>query len=194
MIIELTALFINQIISFLIGFFFIRWYIKLKGWEPSFTALIINIMWFVVDLVFGFIFYSQISQNFLYLSMFFLNILLGLPIITILYSKNSERSLEIVIFAQIVTIAITLSTFNHLIPCLIGFFIIRWYVKLKGWDKPFISALIIFITWLIIGIVVRFFSSSLISDLLIIGINTFLGYCILVIIYKNEWLRSLEIV
>jgi len=214
MAIILTLLVINQVISFFIGFYFIRWYIKLKRWDKQFfTALIINITWFVVDLVFGFIFHSQISQNFFtYFLIIYINIFLGLPIITAVYSKNSERSLEIVIFAQIilliVTMAIILVPLTQIISFLIGFFIIRWYVKLRGRDKPFILALTITMTWLIIGIVVRFIIFSLIgdlliiyigilvsiSDLLIIFIGFFVGLIILTIIYKNKWLRSLEIV
>jgi len=182
--VDLMLLFINQIIIFLVGFFFIRWYIQLKGWDKQFfTSLIINITWFVIDFVFGFIFYSQISQNFFYLLIILLNILVGIPIIATVYSKNSERSLEIVIFAQIVTMVIILSTINQILLFLIGFLFIRWNVKLKGWDKPVVSALIM-----------RFIISSLISELLIIIINTFLGLGILISIYKNNWLRSLEIV
>jgi len=193
--VDLMLLFINQIIIFLVGFFFIRWYIQLKGWDKQFfTSLIINITWFVIDFVFGFIFYSQISQNFFYLLIILLNILVGIPIIATVYSKNSERSLEIVIFAQIVTMVIILSTINQILLFLIGFLFIRWNVKLKGWDKPVVSALIINITWLFISLVVRFIISSLISELLIIIINTFLGLGILISIYKNNWLRSLEIV
>jgi oligopeptide/dipeptide ABC transporter ATP-binding protein len=214
MAIILTLLVINQVISFFIGFYFIRWYIKLKRWDKQFfTALIINITWFVVDLVFGFIFHSQISQNFFtYFLIIYINIFLGVPIIAAVYSKNSERSLEIVIFAQIilliVTMAIILVPLTQIISFLIGFFIIRWYVKLRGRDKPFILALTITMTWLIIGIVVRFIIFSLIgdlliiyigilvsiSDLLIIFIGFFVGLIILTIIYKNKWLRSLEIV
>jgi peptide/nickel transport system ATP-binding protein/oligopeptide transport system ATP-binding protein len=81
---------------------------------------------------------------------------------------------------------------------LVGLFYIRWHINLNRWDKPFFTALIINITWFVIGMVAGLTIYSLIgqnlfTDLLIICINTIIGFCIL-IIYKNERLRSLEIV
>jgi len=94
---------------------------------------------------------------------------------------------------------ITILVFTQLLLFLVGLFYIRWHINLKRWDKPFFSALIINITWVVIGIVVgltiySWLSQNLFTDLLIIFINTFIGIGILVSIYKNEWLRSLEII
>jgi len=94
---------------------------------------------------------------------------------------------------------ITILFFTQLLLFLVGLFYIRWHINLKRWDKPFFSALIINITWVVIGIVVgltiySWVSQNLFTDLLIIFINTFIGIGILVSIYKNEWLRSLEII
>ncbi|MFX0140373.1 MAG: ABC transporter ATP-binding protein [Candidatus Hodarchaeota archaeon] len=97
---------------------------------------------------------------------------------------------------------------------LVGLFYIRWHINLNRWDKPFFSALIINITWFIIGIVLRFIISSFIDDLLIVIVNPviglgilvsisdvliiffnfFVGLIILISIYKNKFLRSLEII
>jgi oligopeptide/dipeptide ABC transporter ATP-binding protein len=98
---------------------------------------------------------------------------------------------------------------------LVGLFYLRWHINLNRWDKPFFSALIISITWLIINIVLGFIFSSLIgdlsliiivnpvtgfrillsiSDLLIMCIDFFVGFIILISIYKAKWLRSLTIV
>jgi oligopeptide/dipeptide ABC transporter ATP-binding protein len=94
---------------------------------------------------------------------------------------------------------ITILFFTQLLLFLVGLFYIRWHINLKRWDKPFFSSLIINITWVVIGIVVgltiySWLSQNLFTDLLIIFINTFIGIGILVSIYKNEWLRSLEII
>ena len=98
---------------------------------------------------------------------------------------------------------------------LVGLFYLRWHINLNRWDKPFFSALIITITWLIINIVLGLIFSSLIgdlsliiivnpvtgfsillsiSDLLIMCIDLFVGFIILISIYKAKWLRSLKIV
>jgi oligopeptide/dipeptide ABC transporter ATP-binding protein len=108
----------------------------------------------------------------------------------------------------------TILVFTQILLFLVGLFYIRWHINLNRWDKPFFSALIISETWLIIGIVVTFITSSLIddiliivvnpviglgvllsiSDLLIIFINIFVGLTIMIILYKDKWLKSLKIV
>jgi len=94
---------------------------------------------------------------------------------------------------------ITILIFTQVLLFLVGLFYIRWHINLKRWDKPFFSALIINITWVVIGIVVgltiySWISQNLFTDLLIICINIFVGFGILISIYKKKWLRSLEIV
>jgi len=94
---------------------------------------------------------------------------------------------------------ITILVFTQLLLFLVGLFYIRWHINLKRWDKPFFSALIINITWVVIGIVVgltiySWVSQNLFTDLLIIIINIFIGLGILISIYKNNWLKFLEIV
>jgi oligopeptide/dipeptide ABC transporter ATP-binding protein len=88
---------------------------------------------------------------------------------------------------------------TQLLLFLVGLLYIKWHINLKRWDKPYRSSLIINITWFVINLVVGLVIYSLIgqnlfTDLLIIVINAFLGFGILISIYKNEWLRSLEIV
>jgi len=94
---------------------------------------------------------------------------------------------------------IIILVFTQLLLFLVGLFYIRWHINLKRWDKPFFSALIINITWVVIGIVVgltiySWVSQNLFTDLLIIIINIFIGLGILISIYKNNWLKFLEIV
>jgi len=94
---------------------------------------------------------------------------------------------------------ITILVFTQILLFLVGLFYIRWHINLKRWDKPFFSALIINITWVVIGIVVgltiySWVSQNLFTDLLIIIINIFIGLGILIGIYKKNWLKSLEIV
>ncbi len=93
---------------------------------------------------------------------------------------------------------ITILVFTQLLLFLVGLFYIRWHINLKRWDKPFFSALIINIIWVVIGIVVgltiySWVSQNLFTDLLIIIINIFIGLGILISIYKNNWLKFLEI-
>ena len=94
---------------------------------------------------------------------------------------------------------LTIIVNTQLLLFLVGLLYIRWHIKLKRWDKPFFSALIINTTWFVFSMVMALtiysiIGQNLFTDLLIIVINTFLGFGILIIIYKNEWLRSLEIV
>ena len=97
----------------------------------------------------------------------------------------------------------------------VGLYYIHWHISLNRWDKPFFSALIITITWLILNTVLGLIIPPLIgdppfiiivnpvfgtgilvsiSDLLIIIIDVFVGLIIMIIIYKNKWLRSSLIV
>ncbi len=94
---------------------------------------------------------------------------------------------------------ITLLFTTQLLQILVGTFYINRHIKFRRWDKSFLSALIINITWFVIGMVVGLTIYSLIgknlfTDLLMIFINTIIGLGILIIIQKKKWLRSLEIV
>ena len=110
--------------------------------------------------------------------------------------------------------SIELLVINQTILFFVGLFYLKWHLRLNKWERPFYTALIINITWLVIGLVVRFIITSLIggllitivnpiigldilvdiSDLLIIFINIFVGLIILMITYKKKWVRSLVIV
>jgi len=94
---------------------------------------------------------------------------------------------------------ITLLFTTQLLQILVGTFYINRHIKFRRWDKSFLSALVINITWFAIGMVVGLTIFSLIgknlfTDLLMIVINTIIGLGILIIIQKKKWLRSLEIV
>ncbi len=98
---------------------------------------------------------------------------------------------------------------------LVGLYYIKWHINLNKWDRPFFSALIINLSWLILDTVVRFIIFLLIgdlpfiiivnhvigigilvyfSDLLVIFIDILVGFIIIMIIYKKKWIRSLEII
>ena len=94
---------------------------------------------------------------------------------------------------------LTILVITQLLLFLVGLFYIKWHINLNRWDKSFFSALIVNGTWFVIGMVVGLTIYSLIgqnlfTDILIIIINAFIGLGILISIYKNKWLRSLEIV
>ena len=93
----------------------------------------------------------------------------------------------------------TLLFTTQLLQILVGTFYINRHIKFRRWDKSFLSALVINITWFAIGMVVGLTIFSLIgknlfTDLLMIVINTIIGLGILIIIQKKKWLRSLEII
>lgn len=97
--------------------------------------------------------------------------------------------------------AVNMTTFviTQSILFIVGLFYLRWHITLKRWDNPFSSSLILNVIWFIIAMVAglviySFIGQNLFTDLLIKILNTFIGLGILVSIYKNEWLRSLEIV
>ncbi|KKM57683.1 hypothetical protein LCGC14_1550500 [marine sediment metagenome] len=94
---------------------------------------------------------------------------------------------------------LTILVITQLLLFLVGLFYIKWHINLNRWDKSFFSALIVNGTWFVIGMVVgltiySLIGQNLLTDFLIIIINTFIGLGILISIYKNKWLRSLEIV
>ncbi len=94
---------------------------------------------------------------------------------------------------------LTILVITQLLLFSVGLFYIKWHINLNRWDKPFFSALIVNGTWFVIGMVVGLTIYSLIgqnlfTDILIIIINAFIGLGILISIYKNKWLRSLEII
>ncbi len=89
--------------------------------------------------------------------------------------------------------------FTQNILFLVGFFYVKWHINWKRWDKSFTSSIIVNTIWFVIGMFVGFaiFSTlgqNIFTDLLIKIINTIIGLVILNSIYKNKWLRSLEIV
>jgi peptide/nickel transport system ATP-binding protein len=94
---------------------------------------------------------------------------------------------------------LTILVFTQILLFIVGFLYLRWHINLNRWDRPPFSALIISITWFVIGIalgltIYSWFSQNIFTDLLILAINILIGLGILIIIYKNNWLKSLEIV
>ncbi|MHA1670056.1 MAG: ABC transporter ATP-binding protein [Promethearchaeota archaeon] len=85
---------------------------------------------------------------------------------------------------------------NSIITFIIGMFIIRWYAKLLNWNKSLFSAFIVSFIWLFIdinlGIVFYFlFSDNLIMDFIIVVIDIFAGFIIVMKVYDKESKKSL---
>jgi len=119
---------------------------------------------------------------------------------------------EVIIIINLMNIALLVIT--QIILFLVGLYYLKWHISLNKWERPFYTALIISITWLVIGLAVRFIITSLIggllvsivnpiigldilvdiSDFLIIFINIFIGFIIMMSIYKKKWLQSIVIV
>ena len=94
---------------------------------------------------------------------------------------------------------IILIILTQIILFFVGLLFLKWYINLKRWDEPLISALIISLTWYITNIFLGLgfnllIGQNLFTNLLILFIDIFIGLAILIITYKDEWLRSLEIV
>ena len=89
--------------------------------------------------------------------------------------------------------------FSQIILFLVGFYYINWHIHLERWDRASFSALIINIIWIVISIILELTLYSLVTqnlfnDLPIIIVNIFVGLITMQIIYKNNWLKSLEII
>jgi len=113
-----TILVITQNILFLVGLFYLKWHIGLNKWEkPFYTALKINITWFILGIVVRFSISLLIGDSLIIivndvigvgilvyfsdLLIIFIDMLVGLIIMMIIYKKKWVRSLEIVGLAQI---------------------------------------------------------------------------------------------
>jgi oligopeptide/dipeptide ABC transporter ATP-binding protein len=196
---ELQAAFITiliiSLILFIYGIFFIRWYAKRRGWDESFgTAFIVSLLWFVINisLEIFFLYFFDNSIGFVPLRII-PEIMIVSLVVSKYYNKKYLESLNFVIFFMIPDLI--MFSFTPTILFLVGLYYINWHIKLKKWDKPFFSALIINTTWLIISTTIySLVGQNLSAILLIIYINILLGFLIISRIYVENWQRSLEIV
>ncbi|NVM44818.1 MAG: ATP-binding cassette domain-containing protein [Candidatus Lokiarchaeota archaeon] len=117
-----------------------------------------------------------------------------------------------IIVINLITIALVVITQNILF--FVGLYYLKWHIGLKKWERPFHTALFINITWIVIGLIVRFIFIALIGGLVIIGVNPFIGliivvdisdlfiifinilvgFIIMMIIHNKKWLHALVIV
>lgn len=113
MILQLEALVVTAIITllllgvimFLIGVALTKWLAGSKGWNDSFkTALIINLLWFVLNLLIGLIFSFALPTQTLIAQIITLiiNIILGAVIVSKIYEKEFGESLVFVLIIQII--------------------------------------------------------------------------------------------
>jgi oligopeptide/dipeptide ABC transporter ATP-binding protein len=134
-----------QILIFVVGFAIINWRIKFYKWDKQlFSALIISITWFVIDMVVGLVIYSLITQNFYTdLLVFIINIFIGFGILLIISKNDWLKSLAIVTLAQISLYIITI--FLNLFIDIVFIFLIEGNNRLNGSKFAFVLFVLVFL-------------------------------------------------
>lgn len=191
--------FIDSIILFLIGIYFIQLYAKEKRWSGSGnTAFRVSILWLIIDIPFKFLFLYILGNSIIFIPLRIApEIIISSFVVASYYEKEYLESLTFMIIIQIIFFVYELHTISYplVLLFLIGVLYLKWHINLKSWDKPFFSAFIINTTWFISGLAIfLLIGQNLFTILLIIFINTSIGFVLLMRIYKIMWLRSLEIV
>jgi len=94
--------FIDSIILFLVGIFFIRWYARKKEWDASSrTAFRVSLLWFVINIPFEFFFLYFLGNNIIFdpLRIAVEIIIISLVVATY-YDKKYSESLMFLIIVQ----------------------------------------------------------------------------------------------
>ncbi|MHA2128315.1 MAG: ABC transporter ATP-binding protein, partial [Promethearchaeota archaeon] len=199
----IIVVFRESITLLLIGIYFIQLYAKEKRWDGSYkTAFKVSILWLVIHIPLKIFFLYLLGNSKIFVPLRILpEIIISSLIVAKYYNKEYLESLTFLIIIQIIFFIFELITINFTSVLLffVGLLFVKWYINLKRWDKSFFSAFIINTTWFVINVVVELaiysvIGQNLITNLFIIIINTVIGLCILIIIYINGLLRSLEIV
>jgi peptide/nickel transport system ATP-binding protein/oligopeptide transport system ATP-binding protein len=195
--------FLDSIIIFLFGIYFMQWYAKKKRWDESLsTAFRVSLLWLIINIPFEFFFLYFLGNSVIFVLLrITLEIVISSIVVAIYYDKEYLESLFFVFIIQIIFFVIEMirTSFTSSILFFVGLYYIYWYSKLKRWDKPFLSSFIINITWFALNMVavLVIFSSigqNLFTYLLIVIVNSIIGFVILIRIYRNKWLGSLEII
>jgi polar amino acid transport system permease protein len=111
-ILEIIIGIVIQVTMFLIGIYVMRWYAKdknkryTKKWDTSFrTALIVNLIWQVINIPLSIIFNYLLGENvYLYLILAGINIVPGIISVMIFYKKTILESLLFVLVIQLVVL------------------------------------------------------------------------------------------
>jgi oligopeptide/dipeptide ABC transporter ATP-binding protein len=196
---ELQTEFILGLIIFLFGIYFIQGYAKEKRWDESrSTAFKVSLLWLIIDIPLRFFFLYFFGNSILFIPLrIALKIIISSSVVETYYKKEYLESLAFAIIIHIIFIIFELITisFTSVLLFLVGLLYIKWHINLKRWDNPFFSSLLINTTWFVVGLTIySLIGQNLFTYLLIVFINTIVGFVILGRIYKNEWFGSLEIV
>lgn len=96
---QLVSSIIVQILVFILGVVVMRWYADKKDWKDEWgPAIIVNLLWLIINLVIGFVFPSDLIWS---IVGFLLNIILGIIVVMQVYDKGFGASL---FFALVVLI------------------------------------------------------------------------------------------
>ena len=142
---QITTEIIVLIIVLLIGFIFMTRYAKKRKWDNSYrAAIIINFIWFIIDLILGVITYQLFSIGFLIDSILVvINIFIGSIIALKLLKISLKKALILIIIAQIILFTVTY-ILNE-IPNTISIFAIDNPLY-EGSKLTFIFSLIVIVT------------------------------------------------
>ncbi|MFW9942342.1 MAG: ABC transporter ATP-binding protein [Candidatus Thorarchaeota archaeon] len=174
---------IIYLILFLIGFVFMEWYAKNRKYALNLKyILVINIIWFVIDLSLGSIFLYLFGNNFLFdFFIIGIKILLGPFIVSKVDDKKIGESLEFIAvnqallfvvalnlglmfgigntlefymreFIQISTIGIILIFIFPIIGFFIGILLTRFYLRKIKWGDMRVIVIMLNLIWLILDI------------------------------------------
>jgi uncharacterized protein YneF (UPF0154 family) len=98
------------IVVFLIGVFLARWYSKKKTWDDSFKiAAILNLPWFVVNLVLGLALISIVPSITASIIALVINLAVGTPIAMKSYNKCFSESIlfvAVVLIIEFIIVAV----------------------------------------------------------------------------------------
>ena len=139
--------FIDSIILFLIGIYFIQLYAKEKRWSGSRnTAFRVSILWLIIDIPFKFLFLYILGNNAIFIPLRIApEIIISSFIVASYYEKEYLESLTFMIIIQIIFFVYELRTISYplVLLFLIGVLYLKWHFNLKSWENPFFSAFII---------------------------------------------------
>jgi oligopeptide/dipeptide ABC transporter ATP-binding protein len=179
---EFVMGFLNSLILFLIGIYFIQLYAKEKKWVESLdhyyrlTALKVSILWLIINIPFKFIILYFFGTSKLFVPLRIApEILISSLVVSTYYNKKYLEALSFVIGIHIIFFVFEFITISitSVMLFFIGFFYIKWHINLKEWDKPLFYALLINATWFVISGLVGLFSVYLSIDGILIGIGIF---------------------
>ncbi|MFX1350178.1 MAG: hypothetical protein ACFE92_16035 [Promethearchaeota archaeon] len=112
LMVTLIVLIVVAVLIFLIGVFVTKWYAGRKGWDETFkTALIVNLVWFVLGIIISLIFsfaMPGLQSWIIDIIELIINIIIGAIVVMKIYNKEFGESLLFVIVIQIILFIIAI--------------------------------------------------------------------------------------